>query len=188
MAKEEFFDVLNSWGEYTDKIASRKDCHENGLWHKAVVVFIISSDNKFVLLQQRSSSKRLWPNLWDITAGGHVLAGELGYHAVIRETQEELGVQLKAADLEFIGATTSENIKDDIINRHYNEYYIAHKDIQIKDITLQEEEVQNIKWFDVEEIVKKMKNDYEDLTEKIGVWNYLIKYFELIDENKKRKS
>ena len=71
---------------------------------------------------------------------------------------------------------------------HYNEYYIAHKDIQIKDITLQEEEVQNIKWFDVEEIVKRVKNDYEDLTEKIGVWNYLIKYFELIDENKKRKS
>ena len=79
----------------------------------------------------------------------------------------------------FIGATTSENIKDDIINRHYNEYYIAHKDIQIKDITLQEEEVQNIKWFDVEEIVKRVNEGYRDLTEKIGVWNYLIKYLEI---------
>ena len=183
MAKEEFFDVLNSWGEYTGEIASRDMCHEKGLWHKAVVVFIVRNDNKRVLLQQRSATKKLWPNLWDITAGGHVLTGELGHQAVLRETNEELGIELKSDDLEFIGATTSENIKGDIVNRHYNEYYIAHKDIDIKNISLQEEEVQDIKWFDKEEIIKRVNENYKDLTDKIGVWNYLIKYFE-INENK----
>lgn len=179
MAKTEYFDVLNEWGEYTGEIASRDDCHAKGLWHKAVVVFIVSSDNKKVLLQQRSASKKLWPNLWDITAGGHVFAGELGYEAVIRETKEEIGVELNKNDLEFIGATTSKNVKGDIINCHYNEYYIAHSDIDASSITLQEEEVQDIKWFSKEEIINRVNNDYKDLTGKIGVWNYLIKYLEI---------
>ena len=111
-----------------------------------------------------------------------IFAGELGYQAVIREAKEEIGVEISKEDLEFIGATTSENIKGDIINRHYNEYFIVHKDIDVKDIVLQEDEVQDIKWFDKEEIIKKVNNNFEDLTDKIGVWNYLIKYFEIIDK------
>lgn len=58
----EFLDVLNEYGEYTNEVVSREDCHKKGLWHKAVVVFIISNDNERVLLQQRSANKKLWPN------------------------------------------------------------------------------------------------------------------------------
>ncbi len=175
----EFFDVLNENGEYTNTIASREECHEKGLWHKAVVVFILSEDNSKVLLQKRSSTKRLWPNLWDITAGGHVLAGEFGYQSVIREAEEEIGVKLDKNSLEFIGATTSVNLKGDIINKHFNEYYVAHSDIDIKDVVLQKEEVQDIKWFSREEVIARIKNNYEELTDKKGVWNYLLKYFEV---------
>lgn len=179
----EYFDVLNSNGEYTNEVTSREECHKKGLYHKAVVVFILNEDNTKILLQKRSAHKKLWPNLWDITAGGHVLSGELGYEAVIRETKEEIGINIKKEELEFIGTTTSETIKGDIINRHFNEYFIVHKNVDINDITLQEEEVQDIKWVSKEEIMKRINNNYEDLTEKIGCWNYLIKYFELIDKN-----
>ena len=175
----EFFDVLNEWGEYTDKVESREVCHKNGLWHRAVVVFILSTDNKKVLLQQRSSSKKLWPNLWDITAGGHVLTGELGYQSAIRETKEEIGISIDKNELTFIGATTSENKSGDIINRHFNEYYIVHKDVDIKDVVIQKDEVQDIKWFDKEEVIRRVNNNFEDLTDKIGCWNYLLKYFEI---------
>ena len=178
----EYFDVLNEHGEYTNEVASREECHKKGLWHKAVVVFIISPDNKKILLQQRSADKKLWPNLWDITAGGHVLTNELGYQSVIRETEEEIGIKLNKEDLEFIGSTSSINTKGDIINKHYNEYFIDHKNIDIKDIKLQLEEVQDIKWFTKEEVLKKIKNNYEGLTEKFGCWNYLVKYFEIIEK------
>lgn len=40
---EEYFDVLNEKGEYTGKAETREKCHKEGLWHKAVVVFIINS-------------------------------------------------------------------------------------------------------------------------------------------------
>ena len=175
----EFFDVLIENGEFTGKIESRDECHKEGLWHKAVVVFIISTDNKRILLQQRSANRKLWPNLWDITAGGHVLTGEFGYQTAIRETKEEIGIDIDKNDLDFIGCTISEYTSGDIINRHFNEFYIVHKDVDIRDIVLQKEEVQDIKWFDKEEVIEKIKNNYETLTDKVGCWNYLLKYFEI---------
>ena len=175
----EIFDVLNENGEFTNQIETREECHNKGLWHRAVVVFIISTDNKKILLQQRSANKKLWPNLWDITAGGHVLTGEFGYQTVIRETKEEIGVDITKNDLEFIGGTKSENISGNIINRHFNEFYIVHKDIDINDIVLQEEEVQDIKWFSKEEIISRINDNYKDLTDKVECWNYLLKYFDI---------
>ena len=179
----EYFDVLNEKGEFTNQIENREVCHDKGLWHKAVVVFIISMDNKKVLLQQRSANKKLWPNLWDITAGGHVLTGEFGYQTVIRETKEEIGIDITKNDLEFIGGTRSENISGNIINRHFNEFYIVHKDVDVNDIVLQEDEVQNIKWFDNEEVINRINDNYKDLTDKVGCWNYLLKYFEINKNN-----
>ena len=106
---EEFFDVLTEKGEYTGNVETREQCHKQGLWHKAVVVFIINS-KKQVLLQRRSPNKKMWPNMWDITAGGHVLAGEFGFQAIIREAKEELGLDLNKNDITFIGSSISINI------------------------------------------------------------------------------
>ena len=86
---EELFDVLDEKGQYIEKVETREKCHKEGLWHKAVVVFVINS-KKQVLLQRRSPNKKLLPNMWDLTAGGHVLAGEFGFQSIIREAREEL--------------------------------------------------------------------------------------------------
>lgn len=178
----EYFDVLNEKGSFTGEVKSREECHSKGLWHRVVVLFVLSTDNSKVLLQQRSNNKKLCPGLWDITSGGRVLEGELGWEAVLRETKEEIGIDINKNEIEFIGSTISENIKDDIINRHFNEYYIAHKNIDIKDITLDKEEVQDIKWFTKEEIQKLINNNYHSLTEKVDCWQYLLKYFDIMDK------
>ena len=114
--------------------------------------------------------KALWPGLWDVTAGGHVQANELGYQAVIRETKEELGIDINKNDLEFIGSTLSENIQGLTINRHFNEFYVVHKDVNIEDIILDEEEVEDIKWFETEEVIERINNNYDDLTDKINFY------------------
>ena len=54
----EFFDVLTEHGDFTNEVVSREECHERGLWHKAAVVFVVSMDNKRILLQQRAAGWR----------------------------------------------------------------------------------------------------------------------------------
>lgn len=68
-------DSLSKNGAYSGAATSREECHKTGLWHKAVAVFILSNNNNMILLQQRSNTKKLYPNFWDIT-GGHVLTGK----------------------------------------------------------------------------------------------------------------
>lgn len=179
---EEIFDVLEENGEYSGKIASRGECHKYGLWHKAIAVFIINSKEQ-VLLQKRSKNKKMWPNMWDISSGGHVLTGEFGYQAAIRETKEELGIDLAEENIRFIGSVISNNKRGGIFDRHFNEYYIVKMEVDEKILVLQEEEVSSVKWIDKDEIIKRVKNNFDGITDKQGCWEYLVKYFEM--NNKK---
>lgn len=179
---EEIFDVLNEKGEYTGKVESREICHKEGLWHKAVALFIINSKGQ-VLLQKRSSQKKLWPNMWDISGGGHVLAGEFGFQAIIREMNEELGIKLEKKDITFIGSSISTNIKGDIVNNHFNEFYIVNKDIDETKLKLNLDEVSEVTWVEKNEIIKRVENNFDGITDKEGCWSYLVKYYELSDKN-----
>lgn len=173
----ELFDILNELGEFTGKITTRDECHKKGLWHRAVYAFIIDESGN-ILLQKRSNQKRLWPNLWDVTVGGYVNSGEFGRQALIRETKEELGIEINDNDIKYLVGSSSINIKDDIINKHYNECYLIIKKIDISDIKLQLEEVSEVKYFSKDELLKRINNNYEGLTQKTGVWNFLQKILE----------
>lgn len=176
---KEYFDVLNEWGEFTGKTATREECHKKGLWHRAVYAFIFNKNND-VLLQKRSKNKKLWPNLWDITAGGHVLAGEFGRQALIREIKEELGIQVEEYQVKYLVGSISTNIKNNIINNHFNECYIVTKEVDISKIKLQTDEVADIKWFTKQEILNRINNNFDGMTDKTGPWNFLKKYYEKI--------
>lgn len=173
----EYFDVLNEWGEFTGRVETRENCHKQGLWHRANYGFIFNK-NGDVLLQKRSSNKKLWPNLWDITAGGHVLSGEFGYESLIREVKEELGIVIEPKDLLYLVGSTSVNVKGDTINKHFNECFIINKDVDISEIKLQEEEVSEVRWFTKKEILDRINNNYDGITDKTGPWNFLKKYYE----------
>jgi len=176
--KEELFDVLNENGTFTGKIATRDECHKKGLWHRAVYAFIIDQ-NQNILLQKRSHKKKLWPNLWDAPIGGHVDSGEFGRQALIREAKEELGIDISDNDIKYLIGSTSINVKEDIINKHYNECYLITKNIDISKVKLQEDEVSEVKYFTKEEILKRISNNYEGLTFKIDAWNFLQKIIEV---------
>ena len=137
-----------------EKIELEKKCHREGLWHKAVVCFYNKLKSQ-VLLQKRSANKKCGLNTWDVTAGGHVLAGEFGFQSILRECEEELGIKLNKNDITFIGAGISTNIKGNIVNNHFNEYYVANKEIDETKLKLQEEEVSEVRWIDKNEIIEK---------------------------------
>ena len=174
---EEYFDVLNERGHYLNIKETREKCHKEGLWHKAVAIFVLNSNDE-VLLQKRSPNKKMWPNMWDMTAGGHVFSGELGFQAVIRELKEELGINLDKTDITFIGSALSTNIKGELTDNHFNEYYIAQKDIEINELILQEDEVTEAKWMSKDEILQRINDGFDGITDKQGCWDALLKYYE----------
>lgn len=173
---EETFDVLDCHGGFTGQTATRYECHSKGLWHRAIVVFIVSPDGQRVLLQKRSKTKKLWPNMWDVAVGGHVDAGEFSYQAALRKTKEELNVELQPQDLIHIGSSTSENLEGDIINRHFNDYFVTHFDLDPTKITLQSEEVQEVKWINIDEFENFLTNDSNSITDKPICWDYYLHY------------
>ena len=111
--------------------------------------------------------------MWDVTVGGHVDSGEFGRQALIREVKEELGIELDDSDIKYLVGSTSINKKGDIINKHYNECYLITKDISISEIKIQKEEVSEVKYFSKDELLKRISNNYDGLTDKTGPWNFL---------------
>ena len=72
----------------------------------------------------------------------------------------------------FIGSSISTNIKGDIVNKEVDETKLK----------LQEEEVSEVRWIDKNEIIKKIKDNYNGITNKEGCWEYLIKYYEWLEK------
>jgi len=170
----ELLDVLDEHGLFTGKVATREECHSKGLWHRAVYGFIIDN-NSNVLLQKRSSNKKLWPNKWDVTVGGHVDAGEFGRQTIIRECKEELGINIKDEEIKYIVSSTSVYNQNGYINNHFDECYLIVKDIDVEKLKLQKEEVSDVKFFTKKELLERIDNNYDGLTEKPSSWHFLKK-------------
>lgn len=58
-----------------------------------------------ILLQQRSLSKSSKPGWFHISAGGHINVGETALQAAIRETKEEMGLDVEPSKLHFSFST-----------------------------------------------------------------------------------
>jgi len=72
--------------------ADARRCHDGrGLRHRAFSVFLFNGRGE-VLLQRRSSSKRLWPSFWSNSCCSHPRRGENVPSAARRRVEEELGV------------------------------------------------------------------------------------------------
>jgi isopentenyl-diphosphate delta-isomerase len=72
---------------------SKALCHEGrGILHRAFSLLIFNGSGE-LLLQQRASSKRLWPLFWSNSCCSHPRTGETLAAATQRRLQEELGIQ-----------------------------------------------------------------------------------------------
>lgn len=66
--------------------------HAQQLFHRSVLVLVYNPQGK-LYLQQRSRTKAVYPSRWDVSASGHVQAGESLEDAARRELFEELDIQ-----------------------------------------------------------------------------------------------
>ena len=71
--------------------ASRSEMRAGRLCHRAVFVFVTTSEGE-LLIQERTMSKDVWPGGYDLAAGGVVGGGESYDEAATRELEEEMGI------------------------------------------------------------------------------------------------
>ena len=78
-------------------IVSREEAHQHGLWHRTAHVWVIHPEYEggAVLFQLRSDTKTIAPGYLDVTVGGHLDPGETPRDGAIRETKEELRIEVR---------------------------------------------------------------------------------------------
>ncbi|WP_394220025.1 NUDIX domain-containing protein [Halobacillus trueperi] len=94
-------------------VKERDKVHEDGNWHETFHCWMFRAEggNIHLLLQQRADHKKDFPSLFDITAAGHIEAGEDVLLAGVREIEEEVGLTVGAEDLIHQG-DFKEELKD----------------------------------------------------------------------------
>ena len=163
----EFLDVLTENGTRSGEIATRKEVHEKGLWHRIALVAVINSENK-ILMQQRSATCKKFPLLWDLAMASHVQSGEDSITTCVREINEEIGLQIEykaqVKDFRFITSFRNHHEYDEVGGKHLieNQYYdlfVLRKDIDLSELTYNDGEVSDAKWVTYTEIQKLLNNN-----------------------------
>lgn len=143
----EKYELVDIKGNKTGKILTNIDIgKQNSIpkgYYVSVTGVVIINDNNEILLQKRSRFKRSNPSKWGI-CGGKVNLGETTLDAVIRETLEEIGIVLDKKDLKILSIYTNEKA-------YFTVYYVR-KNVNITECKLQKEELEEIKFFKIEEL------------------------------------
>jgi isopentenyldiphosphate isomerase len=119
--ESELLKIFDQNGNVRGK-ATRADVHREGHWHETFHCWFTEriGNEHFLFFQVRSSDKKDYPDLLDITAAGHILAEET-YLDGLREVKEELGIELSLDDLKSLGV-----IKDSLKSPGFIDNELCH--------------------------------------------------------------
>lgn len=169
---EERFDVLDEHGNEVGVTETRKQCHAQGIFHRAVYCLVVNklkNGANCILLQQRSRDKKIAPLCWDLSVAEHLSAGEDYLSAAARGLEEELGIKAMALDLQ-----------GPIVPVHPRKLELPHlgvKDFefvttfvyQVDEVNLDSfnynpAEVEALRWIDVASLREEMKSNPDKFT------------------------
>lgn len=153
----EVFDIVDEYGKPTGETIERGLAHKEGVRHRTAHIWIAREVNgKWqVLLQKRAQTKDSFPGRYDTSSAGHIQAGDEPLESAIRELQEELGIVASPEELKYAG-TFNIRYEKEFHNKLFKDneiafVYVYLGEIDIDDIIVQEEELECVEWFDLEE-------------------------------------
>ena len=158
----ELRDLYDRNSNKTDRTYRKGDIIPDGYYPMVVMVVIRNSKGEF-LMQKRVPKKG---GDWGVT-GGHPKSGETPIEGIITEVKEELGLDF--SNEHFYLYDSGCDGKD-----CYKMYYI-NKDIDIDDITIQKEELSEVKWFSMDEL-KHMVEIGELNEDQVACFKKVCKY------------
>ena len=167
----ELLDVYNSKGEKTGKIVERgtKDEAFGPDEHIAVAIIYIENSNGEFLIQKTSKEKG---GIYSST-GGHIDHKETPYETIVRETKEEIGLDISNENVVSLG-----HICVDFPVRFI--FYLK-KDVNIDDLVLKKDEVEKMVYLSKEEL-RKIIDEGKMHKGHIFVLEEVLKYKEKIGD------
>lgn len=145
----EYLDLVdendNVIGKEDRNIIYKKDLNN----FRVINIMIINSENK-IIVPKRSSNRRLFPNCYDCSVGGHVSSGETYEEAAYRELEEELGIT--NVKLDEIGYFKPFELNTSSFSKMYKLIYDG-------DLNYDKDGIQEIFYMDKEEIKKLIEED-----------------------------
>jgi len=181
---EEIFDVADEEGRPTGETVSRQEAHAKGIRHRTAHIWVVRKtpsgaeegrpDRKQpeaekaagryqVLLQKRAMNKDSFPGQYDTSSAGHIHAGDEPRISAVRELGEELGIKAAPDDLTYVGRF-SVSYEEEFHGKPFldNEVafvYVYDKPVELRDLKLQKEEVEEVRWFGLEETWEAVQRD-----------------------------
>lgn len=142
---EERVAIWDADGNPTGREALKSEAHKNGWFHPTVHIWFYTADGR-ILLQQRSAEKTTYPLLWDVSVAGHISAGESIEEAALRETAEEIGLDIQFSNLEPIGVFKSvRKHREDLIDCEFHHTFLGLLSKPITELKKQDDEVAALK-------------------------------------------
>lgn len=150
----ELIDVYNSKKEKTGKIVERKRgaTLDEGEYIISVTCWIINNEGK-ILLTQRKLNKHNGGK-WEPTTG-LIVSGESSLQGMIRELNEEIGINVNQSEIKLIKEIVEE--RADV--SFFRDIYLIKKDIDLEDIKYKDGEVVSAKYTTIDEFKLMLSNN-----------------------------
>lgn len=177
----EYIDIVDEQGNPTGEIVERSIAHSQGIRHRTAHIWIVRkvNDRYQVLMQKRAMNKEPFPGMFDTSSAGHIQAGDEPLESALRELHEELGISAQPRELEFAGffrGAYEKEFHGKIFRDNEIAFvYIYSQPVDETELILQKEEVETVKWFDLEEAYIKSKNHDPEFCAPTGGMEIIIK-------------
>lgn len=137
---------------------SRKEAHKHGILHETIHCWIVNQKGE-VLLQHRSKEKSQYADYYHLSIGGHVEYGDSAKETVLKEAEEELGIEFDKSKLTLLfdmqeNVTVPEDGSSDNEYRTIWGYVLTDEKLGY----LQTEEVESVLWMDMDEFEKEIRD------------------------------
>jgi isopentenyldiphosphate isomerase len=160
----EMLDIFNEERELLG-IRSREDVHKEGHWHQTFQCWFLRRLDgvNYVYWQQRHKRKADFPGLLDITAAGHLSAGETVEDGA-REVEEELGIQLTLEEMHGFGCWKASYAKGAFLDNEFCHVYFYLSELPHEAFRFQDGEVSALVLMSLEDAKRLTRGEAERVT------------------------
>ena len=156
--EHEYRDLYDENKKNTYERVKKDDNIPKNRYYITVVIFIENDKGELLLQVNKKFNK------WSVT-GGHPKSGESSLIGAQTELKEELNLDIRKSELKLFKTIKTE---DDFVDLYY-----LRKNIDLKDLTMQFDEVADVNWFTMEEVDRLIK-DKKFLESHIELYNLFL--------------